>query len=184
MTIREQKTESQFHAGLRTPRPLKTTKTARTWASQDGATRARRTLRRRLPPQAESRAVLSSLLRGGGGAAVVGPGCGSAAVTGAGRLPGSARYSAVCPRAGGARDSGKRRPRDLARRAGRGVMSDAPLERERVGSMGWRVWVDIGGTFTGVVLADEATDAFAVDKPATTPCAKSRGMRRDRPMRL
>src|SRR5262245_3145524 len=33
MTIREQKTESQFHAGLRTPRPLKTTKTARTWAS-------------------------------------------------------------------------------------------------------------------------------------------------------
>ena len=35
--------------------------------------------------------------------------------------------------------------------------------------MTWRIGVDIGGTFTDVVLADEATGAVDVVKVPTTP---------------
>ena len=35
--------------------------------------------------------------------------------------------------------------------------------------MSWRIGVDIGGTFTDVVLADEASGAAAVVKVPTTP---------------
>ena len=35
--------------------------------------------------------------------------------------------------------------------------------------MTWRIGVDIGGTFTDVVLADETTGAASVVKVSTTP---------------
>ena len=35
--------------------------------------------------------------------------------------------------------------------------------------MSWRIGVDIGGTFTDVVLADEASGAVAIVKVSTTP---------------
>src|SRR6185503_10864566 len=40
---------------------------------------------------------------------------------------------------------------------------------DKNGAMSWRIGVDIGGTFTDVVLADEASGAVAVVKVSTTP---------------
>src|SRR6185295_5257394 len=41
--------------------------------------------------------------------------------------------------------------------------------RDRTSAMMWRIGVDIGGTFTDVVLADEAGGAVEVLKVPTTP---------------
>ena len=47
--------------------------------------------------------------------------------------------------------------------------------------MGWRIGVDIGGTFTDVALVDEATGHIGVAKVPTTPGDLSRrGDRRAR----
>jgi N-methylhydantoinase A len=45
----------------------------------------------------------------------------------------------------------------------------SPTSRGRTGAMSWRIGVDIGGTFTDVVLADEASGAATVVKVPTTP---------------
>ena len=41
----------------------------------------------------------------------------------------------------------------------------------------WRLAVDIGGTFTDVVLLDAATGRVVVDKTLTTPSAPLEGVR-------
>jgi len=40
-------------------------------------------------------------------------------------------------------------------------------------AMAWRIGVDIGGTFTDVVLVDEAAGRIGVAKVATTPATSS-----------
>ena len=46
-----------------------------------------------------------------------------------------------------------------------------------MGTPDWRLAVDIGGTFTDVVLLDAATGTFIVDKTLTTPAAPLDGVR-------
>ena len=42
--------------------------------------------------------------------------------------------------------------------------------------MGWRIGVDIGGTFTDVALVDEATGQIGVVKIPTTPSNVAQGV--------
>src|SRR5262245_57041480 len=59
------------------------------------------------------------------------------------------------------------------------VPSSPPRRRDRLGPMasgGWRIGVDIGGTFTDVALVAEDTGDLAVVKVSTTPADFGQGV--------
>ena len=60
------------------------------------------------------------------------------------------------------------RYRERLTRASRGIRA-AGAVREGERAMGWRIGVDIGGTFTDVAVLDEASGRAGIAKVSTTP---------------